>query len=113
MRDLNTRSRMLLLVTVLAAAAIAFNLKPTTGANASAVETPKVQPAQPVPANPLLAMDNVIVTPHSLCWTDECFHNMAATGLRSIVEVLNGRIPEFLVNRAVLQHARAAAWFRP
>jgi D-3-phosphoglycerate dehydrogenase len=65
------------------------------------------------PANPLLAMDNVIVTPHSLCWTDECFHNMAATGLRSIAEVLNGRIPEFLVNRAVLQHARAAAWFRP
>ena len=65
------------------------------------------------PANPLLAMDDVIVTPHSLCWTDECFHNMAATGLRSIVEVLNGRIPEFLVNRAVLQHARAAAWFRP
>jgi D-3-phosphoglycerate dehydrogenase len=65
------------------------------------------------PANPLLAMDNVIVTPHSLCWTDECFHNMASTGLRSIVEVLNGRIPEFLVNRAVLEHARAAAWFRP
>ena len=64
------------------------------------------------PANPLLAMDNVIVTPHSLCWTDECFHNMAATGLRSIVEVLNGRVPEFLVNRAVLQHVRAAAWFR-
>ena len=63
------------------------------------------------PANPLLAMDNVIVTPHSLCWTDECFHNMASTGLRSIVEVLNGRVPEFVVNRAVLQHARAAAWF--
>jgi phosphoglycerate dehydrogenase-like enzyme len=64
------------------------------------------------PANPLLTMDNVIVTPHSLCWTDECFHNMASTGLRSIVEVLNGRVPEFLVNRAVLQHERAAAWFR-
>ena len=63
------------------------------------------------PANPLLAMDNVIVTPHSLCWTDECFHNMASTGLRSIVEVLNGRVPEFVVNRSVLQHARAAAWF--
>jgi D-3-phosphoglycerate dehydrogenase len=65
------------------------------------------------PANPLLAMDNVIVTPHSLCWTDECFHNMASTGLRSIVDALNGRVPEFLLNRAVLQHARAAAWFRP
>lgn len=64
------------------------------------------------PANPLLTMDNVIVTPHSLCWTDECFHNMASTGLRSIVDVLNGRIPEFVVNRAVLQHERTAAWFR-
>ncbi len=64
------------------------------------------------PANPLLSMDNVIVTPHSLCWTDECFHNMASTGLRSIVDALNGRVPEFLVNRAVLQHPRAAAWFR-
>src|ERR1700687_4232196 len=65
------------------------------------------------PANPLLTMDNVIVTPHSLCWTDECFHNMASTGLRSIVDALNGRVPEFLVNRAVLQHARATEWFRP
>ena len=65
------------------------------------------------PENPLLTMDNVIVTPHSLCWTDECFHNMASTGLRSIVDVLNGRIPEFLVNRAVLQHRRVSEWFRP
>ena len=64
------------------------------------------------PANPLLTMDKVIVTPHSLCWTDECFHNMAATGLRSIVDTLNGRVPEFLVNRPALQHSRAAAWFR-
>jgi phosphoglycerate dehydrogenase-like enzyme len=65
------------------------------------------------PANPLLTMDNVIVTPHSLCWTDECFHNMASTGLRSIVDTLNGRVPEFLVNRPVLQHARTVQWFRP
>ena len=43
------------------------------------------------PDNPLLTMDNVIVTPHSLCWTDECFHNMAATGLASIVDALAGR----------------------
>jgi phosphoglycerate dehydrogenase-like enzyme len=64
------------------------------------------------PGNPLLAMDNVIVTPHSLCWTDECFHNMASTGLRSIVEVLNGRMPEFVVNRAVLENTRTAQWFR-
>ncbi|HEY4374333.1 MAG TPA: NAD(P)-dependent oxidoreductase [Burkholderiales bacterium] len=61
------------------------------------------------PDNPLLKMDNVIVTPHSLCWTDECFHNMAATGLKSIVDVLIGHRPAFLVNPAVLGHARAQA----
>ena len=62
------------------------------------------------PANPLLAMDNVIVTPHSLCWTDECFHNMAVTGLTSIVHTLGGRVPEFVVDRAVLHHPRVRAW---
>ena len=62
------------------------------------------------PANPLLAMDNVIVTPHSLCWTDECFHNMASTGLRSIVDVASGRKPEFVVNAEVFAHPRVRAW---
>jgi phosphoglycerate dehydrogenase-like enzyme len=62
------------------------------------------------PANPLLAMDNVILTPHSLCWTDECFHNMATTGLASIVDALAGRVPEFVVNRDVLAHPRVKAW---
>ncbi|HQR11900.1 MAG TPA: NAD(P)-dependent oxidoreductase [Casimicrobiaceae bacterium] len=64
------------------------------------------------PANPLLAMDNVIVTPHALCWTDECFHNMAATGLASIVDMANGRRPEFVVNAEVLSHPRVQAWLR-
>ncbi len=64
------------------------------------------------PANPLLAMDNVIVTPHSLCWTDECFHNMASTGLRSIVALHGGRVPEFVVDREVLKHPRVRAWLR-
>ncbi len=62
------------------------------------------------PANPLLAMDDVIVTPHSLCWTDECFHNMATTGLASIVDALAGRCPEFVVDRAALDHPRVRAW---
>jgi phosphoglycerate dehydrogenase-like enzyme len=64
------------------------------------------------PANPLLAMDNVIVTPHSLCWTDECFHNMASTGLRSIVAVHSRRAPEFVVDREALKHPRVQAWLR-
>jgi phosphoglycerate dehydrogenase-like enzyme len=66
---------------------------------------------EPVAAdNPLLAMDNVVVAPHSLCWTDECFHNMAATGLASIVDALAGRRPEFVVNREVLENPKVRAW---
>ncbi len=64
------------------------------------------------PANPLLTMDNVIVTPHSLCWTDECFHNMAATGLQSIVDALAGRMPEFIVDREVAKHPRVRDWLQ-
>ncbi|MGE0766210.1 MAG: 2-hydroxyacid dehydrogenase [Hyphomicrobiaceae bacterium] len=50
------------------------------------------------PTSPLLAMDNVIITPHALCWTDECFHEIAATALRSIADVSAGRRPAHVVN---------------
>ena len=66
---------------------------------------------EPVAAdNPLLKMDNVVLAPHSLCWTDECFHNMASTGLESIVALLERRTPEFVVNRTVLDHPRVRDW---
>ncbi len=50
------------------------------------------------PANPLLRMDNVIVTPHALCWTDECFHAIASAGLQSVVDFSLGRRPAHVVN---------------
>jgi len=50
------------------------------------------------PANPLLRMDNVIVTPHALCWTDECFHAIASSGLQSVVDFSLGRRPAHVVN---------------
>lgn len=48
--------------------------------------------------NPLLEMDQVIVTPHSLCWTDQCFAGIAESGLRSILDVAAGRVPGNAVN---------------
>jgi D-3-phosphoglycerate dehydrogenase len=75
------------------------------GAALDVFETEPVEPD-----NPLLTMDNVIVTPHSLCWTDECFHNMAATGLTSIADARAGRRPRFVVNPEVLDHPRVRAW---
>ena len=59
------------------------------------------------PANPLLAMDNVIVTPHALCWTDECFAGNGAADIRAVLEVLQGREPKGIVNREVV---KGAAW---
>ena len=33
-----------------------------------------VTESEPIEAdNPLLGMDNVIITPHALCWTDETY----------------------------------------
>ena len=74
----------------------------------AALDVFEVEPV--APDNPLLARDDVILTPHSLCWTDECFHNMASTGLSSIVDALHGRKPEFVVNKEVLEHPRVRAW---
>jgi D-3-phosphoglycerate dehydrogenase len=54
--------------------------------------------------NPLLALDNVIVTPHSICWTDEFFRNNAESAFRSVVAVATGEVPTHVVNRDVLAH---------
>jgi D-3-phosphoglycerate dehydrogenase len=56
------------------------------------------------PDNPILKLDNVIVTPHSICWTDEFFRNNAESAFRSVVAVATGKTPTFVVNRDVLQH---------
>src|SRR5947207_8284668 len=56
------------------------------------------------PDNPLLKLDNVILTPHSICWTDEFFRNNAESAFRSVSAVAAGRTPAYVVNRDVLQH---------
>ena len=62
------------------------------------------------PDNPLLAMSNVIVTPHSLCWTDECFDAIARAGLGSIVDFALHRAPRSVVDRKALEHPAVRAW---
>jgi len=47
--------------------------------------------------NPLLNMENVLLTPHSLCWTDECFDHIAREGLGCVVSFANGRMPLSIV----------------
>ena len=59
------------------------------------------------PSSPLLAMENVILTPHALCWTDECFRDIAETALRSIVAISRGERPRHVVNPDALSHRRS------
>jgi len=49
------------------------------------------------PDNPLLGMDNVLLTPHALCWTDECFDAIAREGLTCMVDFANGRKPRSII----------------
>lgn len=63
--------------------------------------------AEPIdPSDPLLALDNVIVTPHAICWTDECFRLNGRSACQSILDAAAGRIPRFVVNPAALAHRR-------
>lgn len=59
-------------------------------------------PEPPDPNDPILQLDNVVVTPHALCWTDECERIMGESVLRSIKDVAAGRVPVNVVNRDVI-----------
>jgi D-3-phosphoglycerate dehydrogenase len=54
--------------------------------------------------DPILALDNVILTPHALCWTDQCFAGNGAADVRAVLDIREGRIPRGIVNRDVLEN---------
>ena len=51
-------------------------------------------------------MDNVIVTPHVAFLSQQSVLELEVRTARATVDVLQGRMPEFLVNPAVLPHSR-------
>jgi phosphoglycerate dehydrogenase-like enzyme len=64
------------------------------------------------PEDPILSLNNVIVTPHAICWTDECFLGNGRAAIGSILDVAAGRTPRHVVNRAALEHPRIKARLR-
>jgi phosphoglycerate dehydrogenase-like enzyme len=64
------------------------------------------------PSNELLTMDEVIVTPHALGWTDELAWGNGSSACRSILEVAAGRIPQHLVNPEAAEHPQLVARLR-
>jgi phosphoglycerate dehydrogenase-like enzyme len=65
---------------------------------------------EPTPVDePILALDNVILTPHALCFTDECLAGNGAADVRAVLAVNRGEPPPGLLNRDVLE---TEAWRR-
>ncbi len=58
------------------------------------------------PNDPILKLDNVILAPHALCWTDECFRGIGRSACQSIVDVARGRTPRYVVNPIAFKHPR-------
>ena len=55
------------------------------------------------PADPLLQLDNVIVSPHALAWTEEIVRDNGLEACDHILSVARGEAPRGLVNCEVLQ----------
>ncbi|MCE3248669.1 MAG: dehydrogenase [Microvirga sp.] len=53
--------------------------------------------------NPLYKLDNVLLTPHALCWTDQCFAGIGAADVKAVFDVMHGRVPTGIVNREVVE----------
>ena len=58
------------------------------------------------PDDPILKLENVIVSPHALPMTDECALGIGRSAIGSILDVAAGRIPRDIVNRSALDHPR-------
>jgi phosphoglycerate dehydrogenase-like enzyme len=54
-------------------------------------------------SSPLLALDNVILTSHSIAWTEELFRDMGRADCEGALAVMRGEVPKNIVNRDVLE----------
>ena len=55
--------------------------------------------------SPLTRMENVILTSHSIAWTEELFRDMGRIDCEGALAVYRGEAPQHIVNPQVLHHA--------
>ena len=55
-------------------------------------------PEPPLRDNPLFALENILLSPHSAALTEECVIRMATGAAEGIVDVLSGKKPQYIVN---------------
>ena len=62
-------------------------------------------PEPPDPDDPILRLDNVLVTPHAMGMVDQCWQGIGRSAAAGILEVSAGRVPANVVNRDVVDTA--------
>ena len=67
-----------------------------------------MESSAPPADHPLFSMDNVIVTPHVAFLSQQSVLELEVRTAQATVDVLQGRMPEFLVNPAALPRSRVA-----
>jgi len=56
--------------------------------------------------SPLTKMDNVILTSHSVAWTEELFRDMGRIDCEGALAIYRGEVPKNVVNPQVLSHPK-------
>lgn len=66
-----------------------------------------------VEPTPLMQLDNVLLAPHSIAWTNELFRDIGRTACRGILDLHTGRLPHGIINREILDRPSFhAKWSR-
>lgn len=58
---------------------------------------------------PLLYMNNVVITPHVAFISEESIHELQVTAAKCVVQVLSGQLPETVINPSVLEQSNLRA----
>jgi phosphoglycerate dehydrogenase-like enzyme len=74
----------------------------TGGISGAALDVFEQEPLSP--SSPLMNMENVILTSHSIAWTEELFRDMGRIDCVGALAVYRGEAPDAVVNSEVLTH---------
>ncbi|MDJ0956702.1 MAG: NAD(P)-dependent oxidoreductase [Arenicellales bacterium] len=64
--------------------------------------------------DPILKLNNAIITPHALCWTDQIFEGNGHADVVAVQKIMQGQVPTGIVNRDIEKsekwHSRLASY---
>lgn len=64
-------------------------------------------PEPPSKGDPLFALDNVILSPHALCWTADFTRDVSASVIASVIQASHGNVPDAALSRGLVN---ASTW---